>query len=100
MTSLEVGVGLVLLYAIARPLLPGRTSVGHGMILAVLLLAVTGRLFRQGVMDTAIGNPASVVLVQNGSTWAVWVLMCVAAASVFDLAIPRDAGGPASPPAR
>src|SRR5688572_16282627 len=39
-TSLEVGVGLVILYALVRQAMPVKSSVLRGMLLGVVLLAV------------------------------------------------------------
>lgn len=87
-TSLEMGLGLVLLYALVRRVLPARTSVMRGVLMAGLLLAITGRLFRQPLMNLAIGNPGSVVIVQDGITWLLWLAMSVTVATVFDRLAP------------
>ncbi|HEY0885567.1 MAG TPA: S41 family peptidase [Ramlibacter sp.] len=89
-TSLELGVGLVLLYVMVRPVLPGRSFVIRGALLAALLLIATGRFIRQPLMDAAIGNPPIVVLAQNGATWLVWLVMCVTAVGVYEAAMARE----------
>ena len=50
----------------------------------MLLLAAQGSLFRQPLMDFIIGNPLSVVAVQDGVTWVVWLVMCAVAALTYD----------------
>ena len=90
-TSLETGVGLVVLYALLRRSLPGTSSAIRGLLLALLLLAVMGRLFRQPIMNFVIGNPLSVVVVQDGITWVVWSFMCVVVAIVYDRLAPKNA---------
>lgn len=83
-TSLEVGVATVFIYVLLRRSVPGLPTVVRGAILAALLLAVTGRLFRQPVMDLAVGNPLAVVLVQDGVAWLTWTALCIAVAVVYD----------------
>jgi hypothetical protein len=89
-TSLEVGVGLVILYALVRQAMPVKSSVLRGMLVGVVLLAVMGLLLRQPVMDLVIGNPLSVVIVQDGVAWILWPAAAVAAAVVFDWLAPED----------
>lgn len=84
LTSLETGLGVVILYALIRDRLPITSVVGRGVLLALLLLAVKGALFRQPLMNLVIGNPALVVLVQDGITWLVWLSVCVVAAVVYE----------------
>jgi hypothetical protein len=83
-TSLELGVATVFVYVLLRKSLPGLPTIFRGALLAALLLAVTGRLVRQPVMDLAIGNPVSVVLIQDGVAWLTWAALCIAVASVYD----------------
>lgn len=83
-TSLEVGVATVFVYVLLRRSLPGLPTVVRGALLAALLLAVTGRLFRQSVMDLAVGNPLAVVLIQDGVAWLTWTALCIAVAIVYD----------------
>jgi len=90
-TSLEIGVGLVILYALVRPALPAKSSVGRGLILAVLLLAVMGRFVRQPLMNLAIGNPLPVVAVQDGTVWLLWLCICIVVATGYDFFVPRYA---------
>ena len=84
LTSLEIGIAVVFLYALFRKALPQTRSVVRGLILGVLLLAAQGSLFRQPLMDFIIGNPISVVAVQDGITWVLWLVMCAVAAITFD----------------
>ena len=90
-TSLEIGVGLVILYALVRSALPAKSSVGRGLMLAILLLAVMGRLVRQPVMNLAIGNPLPVVAVQDGTIWLLWLCVCLVVAAGYDFLVPRHA---------
>ncbi|HWI83667.1 hypothetical protein [Ramlibacter sp.] len=91
LTSLETGIGLVVLYALIRPALPRRSSLLRGVVLGVLLLAVMGRLFRQPAMNLVIGNPLPVVAVQDGISWVLWTGMSVVVAAVYDALSPADA---------
>ena len=84
LTSLEIGVAVVWLYALFRRTLPQTRSLFRGLLLGVLLLAAQGSLFRQPLMDFIIGNPISVVAVQDGVTWVVWLVMCAVAALTYD----------------
>ena len=91
LTSLEVGVGLVILYALVRTVLPTKSSVVRGLLLGVLLLAVMGRLVRQPAMNLVVGNPLVVVAVQDGISWVVWLSMCVVVAVTYDLLASKNA---------
>lgn len=88
-TSIETGIGLVVLYALLRPALPFKSSFMRGIMLGVLLLAVMGRLLRQPLMNLVSGNPPSVVMVQDGITWVVWLVASVIVALTYDLLSPR-----------
>lgn len=91
-TSLEVGVGLVILYALVRRAMPVKSAVLRGLLLGVVLLAVMGRLLRQPVMNLVIGNPLPVVVVQDGISWVLWLSAAVVAAVVFERLVPENAG--------
>ena len=88
-TSIETGIGLVVLYALLRPALPSKSSFVRGIILGILLLAVMGRLLRQPFMNLVSGNPLSVVIVQDGITWVVWLVASVIVALTYDWLSPR-----------
>lgn len=90
-TSLEVGIGLVILYALVRRAMPVKSAALRGLLLGVVLLAVMGRLFRQPAMNLAIGNPLSVVAVQDGVSWVLWLAAAVVAAVVFERLVPENA---------
>lgn len=83
-TSLEVGLATAFVYVLLRKALPGWPTISRGALLAAVLLAVSGRLLRQPVMDLAIGNPLPVVLVQDGVAWLTWATLCIAVAVVYD----------------
>jgi hypothetical protein len=91
LTSLEVGVGLVILYALVRTALPAKSSLVRGLLLGVLLLAVMGRLIRQPAMNLVVGNPLVVVAVQDGISWLLWLSMCVVVAVTYDLLASKNA---------
>ena len=91
LTSLEVGVGLVILYALVRAALPAKSSLVRGLLLGVLLLAVMGRLIRQPAMNLVVGNPLIVVAVQDGISWVLWLSMCVVVAVTYDLLASKNA---------
>jgi hypothetical protein len=90
-TSIEVGVGLTLLYALVRQSMPVRSPVLRGLLLGAILLAVMGRLVRQPLMNLVIGNPLSVVVVQDGISWVLWPTVCVVAAVIFERVAPTNA---------
>ena len=83
-TSIETGIGIVLLYAMIRRVLPTSSSVIRGVLLGLLLLAIMGRLLRQPVLDLVVGNPIEVVAIQDGVSWVVWLSACIVAALVYD----------------
>lgn len=89
LSSIEIGVGAVIIYALMRAALPMRTSIGRGLCLGVLLLAAHGRLFRQPLLDWLVGNPARVVLVQDGMSWLSWLLIGVVVAVIYDATRPK-----------
>lgn len=91
LTSVETGLGLVVLYALIRPALPGKSSFSRGLLLGILMLAVMGRLFRQPVMNLVIGNPLPVVAVQDGISWVLWTSMAIVVAAVYDVLSPEGA---------
>lgn len=84
LTSIESGTGLVLLYILVRENLPFENAILRGLAVGFLVLAITGRLFRQPVMNGLIGNPLKVVLIQDGAVWINWLLMCVIIAAVYE----------------
>jgi len=90
-TSVEVGVGLVVLYALVRRAMPVKSAALRGLLLGVILLAVMGRLVRQPVMNLVIGNPFSVVAVQDGISWVLWLAAAITAAVVFERLAPENA---------
>lgn len=90
-TSLETGIGLVVLYALIRPGMPRSSSLVRGLLLGVLVLAVMGRLFRQPLMNLVIGNPLPVVAVQDGISWVLWIVMAIVVAALYDALSPAAA---------
>lgn len=88
LTSIESGAGLVVLYILVRDNLPFENAILRGLIVGFLVLAVSGRLFRQPVMNRLVGNPLKVVLVQDGAVWINWLLMCVIIAAVYEWLAP------------
>lgn len=90
-SSLEVGIGLVVLYALVRGHLPFKSSAVRGLVLGVLLLAVMGRLVRQPLMNFIIGNPLPVVAVQDGVSWLVWLASCTVVACTYDRLTAKNA---------
>jgi hypothetical protein len=90
-TSIEVGVGLTILYALARQAMPVKSPVLRGLLLGAILLAVMGRLVRQPTMNLLIGNPLSVVVVQDGISWVLWPAACVVVATIFERLAPENA---------
>ena len=87
-TSLETGIALAILYGLIRAHLPSPSSLVRGLLMGLLLLAVMGRLFRQPLMNLVIGNPLSVVAVQDGINWVVWLAMCMVLAVLYDALVP------------
>jgi hypothetical protein len=92
-TSIEVGIGLVILYALVRGAMPFKSPALRGLLLGVVLLAVMGKLVRQPVMNLLIGNPLSVVAVQDGVSWLLWPAVSVVVAVVFERLAPEQNGG-------
>jgi hypothetical protein len=86
-TSLEMGIGLVIFYALIRDHLPVANLVLRGIIVGLLILAITGRLFRQPFMNWLVGCPIKVVLVQDGVIWLNWLLMSVSLVLVYEMLI-------------
>jgi hypothetical protein len=74
-TSVEYGIAAVLLYFLSRDKLAKFGRFGACIIFAILLAAIHGAFIRQPFMDLVIGNPIQVVIVQDGLTWLIWLLM-------------------------
>jgi len=87
LTSIESGLGLAVLYALVRAQLPFDNPLLKGLCLGVLVLAVTGRLFRQPFMNRRVGNPLGVVLVQDGIVWLQWLAACCVLALAYEALI-------------
>jgi hypothetical protein len=83
-TSLEMGIGLVICYALIRDHLPFASLALRGLTLGLLALANQGKLFRQPLMNLLVGNPVKVVLVQDGLVWINWLLMSTVLAVAYE----------------
>ena len=59
-----------------------------GLLAGGLVLALSGSLIRQPMMNLLIGNPLAVVAVQDGITWLIWLAMGLIAAACLDLLMP------------
>ncbi|VVD82732.1 hypothetical protein PHO31112_01196 [Pandoraea horticolens] len=77
LTSIEVGIGLVLLYGLIRPMLKRQSLIARGLVMALLLLASQGRLLRQLVMDQVVGGLAWQGLIRDLVPWLIWMVMCL-----------------------
>lgn len=75
LTSIEIGFGALLIYGLIHSQLPTNNTLLKGVLLTVLLLMVKGELIRQPLMNWLVGNPLSVVMVQDGMTWCIWLMM-------------------------
>ncbi|WP_053067707.1 hypothetical protein [Muribacter muris] len=84
LTSIETGIGMTFLYLLLKQTLSGRSVLVRGTIMAVIELAIMGRLIRQPLMDYAIGNPLYIAILQNMSSWIVWWVMGLATTLVYD----------------
>ena len=74
-TSIEYGLAASTLYYFSRGTLIQFGYFKASLIFAILLAAIHGAFIRQPLMDYIVGNPAHVVLVQNGFQWLIWLLM-------------------------
>lgn len=83
-TALEIGTGVVILYSLIHSKLPTKIPVIKGCALGLLLLMVQGELIRRPLIHLSQGKSFSAVMVQDGVTWFVWLLMCVFVALSFD----------------
>ncbi len=75
LTSIEYGIGAVLLYLAARQTLMRHIVFYRAVFLSVCLAMVSGALIRQPLMDVVVGNPLHVTMVQNLFKWLVWMLL-------------------------
>ena len=89
-TSIEYGVALYVLYFLVRSRLPKLSVLAKTLLLAALGLALEGNLFRMPIMQLVIGNPLSVVVVQQGSVWLTWVAACFALVFTFEAMAKHD----------
>lgn len=74
-TSVEYGIAAFAIYLLARNKLQRFGKLTTTVIFAALLLMLHGNLLRQPIMDFATGTVLSVVLLQNGMTWLMWLLV-------------------------
>lgn len=88
LSAIEQGLALALLYLLLRARLPGLGSIRRGVVGGLLALALAGRLIRQPMMDLLIGNPITVVAMQDGLAWITWLAMGVITAICLDRALP------------
>ena len=84
LTALEVGIGVVILYALLHTKLPTKIPVIKGSILGILMLMIQGELVRRPLIHLSQGQSLSSVVSQDGVTWFIWLLMCVFVAISFD----------------
>ena len=75
LTSIEYGLGAVLLYLAARQTLIRYMVFYRAVFLSVCLAMVSGAFIRQPLMDVVVGNPFHVAVVQNLFKWLVWMLL-------------------------
>lgn len=75
-TSLEVGIGLTVLYRLIRPALQKRARIVRVLILTTVLLAIQGILVRQLLMDQIVGGIRWQSLVSDMLRWPTWLGMC------------------------
>ncbi|HHX8330477.1 TPA: hypothetical protein ACVOYW_004255 [Vibrio alginolyticus] len=66
LTSLEYGISAVILYWLIRDKIMPHGKFKAFVILNLLLTALHGALIRQPLMDSIVGNPIEVALLQNG----------------------------------
>lgn len=75
LTSIEYGIGAVLLYLAARQTLTKYRIFYRALFLSACLAMVSGAFLRQPLMDIVVGNPFHVAIVQNFFKLLVWVLL-------------------------
>lgn len=74
-TSIEYGIAVLVIYLLAREKLQPLGKLRTTLVFAVLLLMLNGEFIRQPLMDYAIGHLLSVVLLENGMKWLLWLLV-------------------------
>ncbi len=75
LTSIEYGIGAVLLYLAARQTLMRHKVFYRAVFLSACLAMVSGAFIRQPLMDVVVGNPLHVAIIQNLFKWLVWMLI-------------------------
>lgn len=90
LSSIEQGIALALLYLLVRARFPLLGTLRRALLVGLLTLALGGSLIRQPMMNLLIGNPPSVVAVQDGMTWLIWAVMGLITAVVLDLFMPQS----------
>lgn len=83
-TSVEMGLGFLLIYGLVRNSLSELDFLDRGVLLGILMLMVNGQLFRQSFMEWWIGNPVSIVVVQGGIVWILWIAMGIAGVFLYE----------------
>lgn len=88
-TSLEVGVGLTLLYCLVRHALQQQTRALRAVSIAAILLAVQGILARQLLMDQIVGGFTWQSFVSDLLRWPTWIGMCFVLVWAYEWLVPH-----------
>ena len=83
-TAVEIGTGVVVLYTLLYSKLPTKIPFIKGCVLGLFLLMVQGALIRLPLIHLSQGKSFSAVMIQDGVTWFIWLLMCVFVAISHD----------------
>ncbi len=84
LSSIEIGIALVILYALLRRATPGLNIAVRGIVLGLLALAIHGELIRQPLMNLVIGNPIDVALAMAAGPWITSIAMGLVLAFTYE----------------
>ena len=84
LSSIEIGAGYAILYALLRLATPTLRPIARGLLTGTLALALGGQLIRQPLMNWIIGNPIYVTLAMAVGPWLTSLAMGVVLALSYE----------------
>ena len=84
LTSVEVGVGITIIYAAIRKKILKKNIFYRGLILGVIILATKGILLRQLIMDIVVGGFSWQTWVKDSMSWVISLTLCIVLAFLYE----------------
>jgi hypothetical protein len=77
LTAIMPTIGLLILFSLIYEKVPGENAFMKGFTFGLLILIIKGELFRKPIMNTLIGNPFWISLLQQLDIWIPNIVLCV-----------------------